>query len=97
MFQRNQQANELARQQMQSRKKALKDLAHENKELLMSRHGGGHDYKERLQREHQQKVMQSENMAQYQQRLNEEMKLKEQTEMMKKLKQQEEYRASLDN
>jgi hypothetical protein len=40
----------------------------------MSRHGGGRDYKERLQREHQQKIMHSENMAQYQQRVNEEMK-----------------------
>ena len=63
----------------------------------MSRYGGGSDYKERLQREHEQKVMQSNKMASYQQKISEEQRQQEQNEMMKKLKQQEEYRASLDN
>jgi hypothetical protein len=43
----------------------------------MVRQGGGRDYKERLQREHEQKVIQSNNMATYHQKANEEQKLQE--------------------
>jgi len=58
MMQRNQQELNQARVEAQSRRQQMKDLAHENKEI-MSRYGGGRDYKERLQREHEQKVAES--------------------------------------
>jgi hypothetical protein len=63
MMQKNQQELNQARVEAQSRRQQMKDLAHENKEI-MSRYGG-RDYKERLQREHEQKVAESQNMASY--------------------------------
>jgi len=71
--QRHQNANEQARQYAQSRRQAMKDLAQENQELMV-RQGGGRDYKERLQREHEQRVIQSNKMATYHQKASEEQK-----------------------
>ena len=52
MRQRNQQELNQARLEAQSRRQQMKDMADENKQI-MSRYGGGRDYKERLQREHE--------------------------------------------
>ena len=70
----------------------MQTLMNDNKQV-----GVNQDYKERLRKEHEARVQDSVNQANFQKHLSEKERQKQLQDQYIKIKQQQEYKAHLDN